>query len=108
MIDKAKMSDALIDIIDICNATGNKHFLWFSRLLDSGIIAHAIYTISAGKNEDISQKIKTLRRHGCGCLDDDIFPETRGYELYGSHQKSAITQNKGDSLCVHPLRCSKR
>ena len=70
------MAEAIIDIIDICTATGNKHLLWFGKLLDShfeGIIAHATYKISAGKIEGINQKIKTLRRHGYGYPDDEYF-----------------------------------
>jgi transposase len=76
MTGEAKMADAIIDIIDICKATGNKHLLWFGRLLDShfeGIIAHATYKISSGKIEGINQKIKTLRRHGYGYPDDEYF-----------------------------------
>jgi len=76
MTGEAKMADAIIDIIDICKATGNKHLLWFGRLLDShfeGIIAHATYKISSGKIEGINQKIKTLRHHGYGYPDDEYF-----------------------------------
>ena len=74
--DEALMAKAIIDIIDLCTATGNKHLLWFGKLLDShfeGIIAHATYKISAGKIEGINQKIKTLRRHGYGYPDDEYF-----------------------------------
>ena len=76
LMDEAKMADAIIDIMDICSATDNKHLLWFGKLLDShfeGIIAHATYKISAGKIEGINQKIKTLRRHGYGYPDDEYF-----------------------------------
>ena len=76
LMDEARMADAIIDIIDICTATGNKHLLWFGKLLDShfeGIIAHATYKVSAGKIEGINQKIKTLRRHGYGYPDDEYF-----------------------------------
>ena len=76
MTDEAKMAEAVIDIMDICEATGNKHLLWFKKLLDShfeGIIAHATYKISTGKIEGINQKIKTLRRHGYGYPDDEYF-----------------------------------
>ena len=61
MTDEAKMAEAVIDIMDICEATGNKHLLWFKKLLDShfeGIIAHATYKISTGKIEGINQKKK--------------------------------------------------
>ena len=76
LTDEPKMAEAVIDIIDICKATGNKHLLWFGKLLEShfeGIIAHATYKISAGKIEGINQKIKTLRRHGYGYPDDEYF-----------------------------------
>ena len=76
MTDEAIMADAIIDIIDICKATGNKHLLWFGKLLDThfeGVIAHATYKISSGKIEGINQKIKTLRRHGYGYPDDEYF-----------------------------------
>ena len=76
MTDEAKMADAIIDIMDICKATNNKHLLWFGRLLDNhfeGIIAHATYKISSGKIEGVNQKIKTLRRHGYGYPDDEYF-----------------------------------
>ena len=76
LTDEIKMSDAISDIMDICEATGNKHLLWFRKLLDDhfeGIIAHATYRISAGKIEGINQKIKTLHRHGYGYPDDEYF-----------------------------------
>lgn len=76
LVDEAQMAESVIDIIDICSATGNKHLLWFGKLLDShfeGIIAHATYKISAGKIEGINQKIKTLRRHGYSYPDDEYF-----------------------------------
>lgn len=76
LTDEAKMAEAISDIMDICEATGNKHIQWFGRLLDShfeGIIAHATYKISSGKVEGINQKIKTLRRHGYGYPDDEYF-----------------------------------
>ena len=44
LTDECKMSDEIIEIIDICNATQNKHFRWFAKLLENhfeGIIAHA-------------------------------------------------------------------
>lgn len=76
MTDDAGMAEKIIDIMDICEASGNSHLLWFRKLLDKhflGIIAHATYRISAGKIEGINQKIKTLRRHGYGYLDDEYF-----------------------------------
>ena len=74
--DEVRMTEKISDIMDICEATGNSHFLWFRRLLDShfeGIIAHATFRISSGKIEGINQKIKTLRRHGYGYPDDEYF-----------------------------------
>ena len=76
MTDEHSMALAISDIMDMCMATGNKHLLWFRRLLDNhfkGIIAHATYNISAGKIEGINNKIKTLRRQGYGYPDDDYF-----------------------------------
>ena len=76
MTDRYRMADAIDDIMGICEATGNKHFQWFSKLLDShytGIMAHADYNISAGKIEGINQRIKTLRRQGYGYPDDEYF-----------------------------------
>ena len=62
--------------MDLCEASSNKHLLWFRRLLDThfeGIIAHATYQISNGKIEGVNQRIKTLRRHGYGYPDDEYF-----------------------------------
>lgn len=76
MTDEAKMADKIIDIMDVCEATGNTHLLWFRKLLDEhfeGVVAHAAYQISAGKIEGINQRIKTLRRHGYGYPDDEYF-----------------------------------
>lgn len=74
--DEVTMSEEIIDMIDLCEATGNSHLLWFSRLIRShfeGIIAHATYKISAGKIEGINNKIKTIRRQGYGYPDDEYF-----------------------------------
>jgi transposase len=76
MTDEPSMAEAICQIMDMCMASGNKHLLWFRRLLDNhfeGIIAHATYAISAGKIEGINNKIKTLRRQGYGYPDDDYF-----------------------------------
>ncbi|WP_078055020.1 ISL3 family transposase [Erysipelothrix larvae] len=74
--DESKMADEISSIVEICQATKNKHFQWFGRLLDNhfeGIIAHATIKISAGKIEGINNKIKTLRRQGYGYPDDEYF-----------------------------------
>ena len=76
MTDEVRMAEMISDIMDICEVTGNKHLLWFRKILDEhfeGIIAHATYRISSGKIEGINQKIKTLRRHGYGYPDDEYF-----------------------------------
>ena len=52
--DECSMSSEITEIIDICNDTGDKHFMWFARLLENhyeSIIAHATYRISSGKVE---------------------------------------------------------
>lgn len=71
-----RMAEKITAIIDTCNATGNSHFQWFARLLDShfeGIIAHASLPISSGRIEGINNKIKTLRRQAYGFPDDEYF-----------------------------------
>lgn len=63
-------------IIRICEATENKHFMWFAKLLKDhyeGIITHARLHISTGKVEGTNQMIKTLRRTGYGYPDDEYF-----------------------------------
>ena len=70
------MATEITDIIDICNSTKNKHFIWFARLLENhfeGIIAHATFRVSSGKVEGMNNKIKTIRRQGYGYPDDDYF-----------------------------------
>lgn len=62
--------------MELCEASGNKHLLWFERLLYNhfdGIITHATYKISSGKIEGINNKIKTLRRQAYGYPDDEYF-----------------------------------
>ncbi|MBE6095304.1 MAG: transposase [Schwartzia succinivorans] len=67
----------IIDIMDMCEATGNRRLGWFKNMLDKhfeGIIAHATYRkLSAGKIEGINNKIKTTRRQGYGYPDDEYF-----------------------------------
>lgn len=76
LTDEMKKAREIAEIMDMCQETGNRHLLWFGRLLDShfvGIIAHATYRISSGKVEGINQKIKTVRRQGYGYPDDEYF-----------------------------------
>ena len=70
------MAESVMNIIDTCRSTGNKHFQWFAHLLEChlpGIIAHAAFRISSGKIEGINNKIKTLRRQAYGIPDDEYF-----------------------------------
>lgn len=74
--NECEMTADIIQIMDICLATKNKHFRWFYNLLNNhfeGIIAHATYRISNGKIEGLNNKIKTLRRQGYGYPDDEYF-----------------------------------
>ena len=64
------------EITDICNDSRNKHFRWFSNLLDKhyeGIIAHGTYKISSGKVEGTNNLIKTVRRKAYGYRDNNYF-----------------------------------
>src|SRR5690606_30261523 len=70
------MSEAMIEIMELCKETHNKHFRWFRNLIDKqfeGIISHATYKITTGKVEGINNKIKTIRRQGYGYPDDEYF-----------------------------------
>ncbi len=76
LTDEAKMAKEISEIMDLCEATGNKHLQWFQRLINNhfeGIIAHAAYNISTSKLEGMNNKIKTVRRQGYGYPDDDYF-----------------------------------
>ena len=96
--DEACMAEIIIDIMDICEATGNEHMLWFRKLLDThfeGIIAHATYKLSAGKIEGINQKIKTLRRHGYGYPDDEYF----FLKLFDMSRQDYVRNPKSHRIC---------
>ena len=74
--DESQMAEDIIEIMELCHATQNKHLLWFERLLNNhfeGVIAHASYQISTSKVEGINNKIKTLRRQAYGYSDDEYF-----------------------------------
>lgn len=76
LVDECKMAKEITEIIDICNDSGNKHFIWFARLLENhfeGIIAHGTYKISSGKVEGTNNLIKTVRRKAYGYRDNDYF-----------------------------------
>lgn len=58
----------------ICHGTGDRHFAWFARLLEShmdGIRAHALHPVTSGKVEGTNNMIKTLRRKHYGLPDDE-------------------------------------
>lgn len=74
--EEAEMRARIQDIIDVCQETGNQHFLWFARLLEghlTGIFTYAKHHISTGRLEGLNNKIKTERRKGYGYPDDEYF-----------------------------------
>lgn len=98
MKDEVQMAQEISEIMDICIATGNKHLLWFKRLLDNhfeGIIAHATYDISAGKIEGLNNKIKTLRRQAYGYADDDYF----FLKLFDASRKTYVRNPSSHKIC---------
>ncbi len=71
-----EMAEYIFEIMELCEDNGNKHLLWFMRLLYNhfeGVISYAKYKISSGKIEGINNKIKTLRRQAYGYPDDEYF-----------------------------------
>lgn len=96
--DEASMANEIIEIMDICTETKNKHFLWFRNMINShfeGIIAHATYKISAGKIEGINNKIKTLRRQAYGYPDDEYF----FLKLFDISRSEYIRNPKSHKIC---------
>ncbi len=74
--DENTMANHLTHIVEICNATKNEHFKWFSNLILKhwkGLISHAILRLSNGKIEGINNRIKTVRRMSYGFRDDEYF-----------------------------------
>ena len=74
--DECKMAKEITEIIDICNDSGNRHFIWFVRLLENhfeSIIANGTYKIYSGKVEGTNNLIKTVRRKAYGYRDNDYF-----------------------------------
>lgn len=56
-----KMAEQIIEIIDLCNETKNKHFIWFANLLSNhfeGIIAHATIKITSSKIEELTTALR--------------------------------------------------
>lgn len=96
--DEARMAEDIISIMDTCEASGDKHLLWFSRLLNNhfeGIIAHATCDISAGKIEGINNKIKTLRRQAYGYRDDEYF----FLKLFDVSRRTYVRNPKSHKIC---------
>ena len=96
--DEPSMAEDIIEIMDMCKATGNEHFQWFGRLLDrhfEGVIAHATYDISASKIEGINNKIKTLRRQGYGYPDDEYF----FLKLFDISRKKYVRNPASHKIC---------
>lgn len=63
-------------IIRLCNDSGNKHLMWFGKLLENhfdGVIAYATFQLSNGILEGTNRKNKTVRRKAYGLNDDDYF-----------------------------------
>lgn len=76
LTDELKMTEEIIELLDICEESENKHLIKFAKLIDDhfeGIVAHATFPISSGKVEGINNKIKTLRRQAYGYRDDEYF-----------------------------------
>ena len=74
--DEARMGREIAECVWYCNATKNKHFMWFANLLmnhHDGIVSFATYKITSAKIEGINNKIKTIRRQGYGYPDDEYF-----------------------------------
>ena len=97
LTDEVKMAESICEIMALCHETGNRHFLWFERLLDhhfEGIIAHATYKISTSKLEGINNKIKTLRRQGYGYPDDDYF----FLKLFDASRKTYVRNQKSHKI----------
>ena len=97
--EETVMAECIIDIMDVCKATGNSHLEWFRRLLDKhfeGIIAHATYrNLSTGKIEGINNKIKTLRRQGYGYPDDEYF----SLKLFDISRREYVRNELSHKIC---------
>jgi len=96
--DECQMSKDIEEIIDMCKGTQNKHFLWFSRLLENhfeGIIAHGSIGITSSKIEGINNKIKTQRRQGYGYPDDEYF----FLKIFDSSRKPYVRNPKSHKIC---------
>lgn len=93
-----EMRKEIQEIIGICRGTENKHFIWFSNMLEShieGIVTYPTYKISSGKIEGINNKIKTLRRKGYGYPDDEYF----FLKLFDMSRQSYVRNQKSHKLC---------
>lgn len=71
-----EMCDCILEIIEICESTEDKHFQRFANLLSNhfdGITNYAKYRITTGPLEGVNNKIKTIRRSAYGFMDDMYF-----------------------------------
>lgn len=74
--DYKRLGELINEIAAFCNATENRYFQRFAKLLLShytGIVSRAIYHISSGKIEGFNNKVKTMRRNCYGLPDDEYF-----------------------------------
>ena len=93
-----EMRKEIQEMIEICRGTENKHFIWFSNMLEShieGIVTYPTYKISSGKIEGINNKIKTLRRKGYGYPDDEYF----FLKLFDMSRQTYVRNQKSHKLC---------
>ena len=70
------MGRVISSLIRFCFDSGNKHIIWFGKLLKDhydGIISYASFHITNGKMEGTNRKIDTIRRDGYGYPDDEYF-----------------------------------
>ena len=94
----AEMTAELKEIMNLCDATGDKHMQWFSKLIKehfNGMVARAKFRISNGKIEGINNKIKTLRRQGYGYPDDEYF----FLKIIDSSRKEYVRNERSHRKC---------
>ena len=93
-----EMAKELKEIMNICEASKDKHLLWFSKLIKehfNGMVARAKFRISNGMMEGINYKIKTLRRQGYGYPDDEYF----FLKIIDSSRKEYVRNERSHRKC---------
>lgn len=98
LTDEAEMAREVSEVMDMCRATGNRHLLWFHRLLENhfeGIIAHATFGLSSGKVEGTNRMIKGVRSQGYGYPDDEYF----FLKLFDASRRVYVRNQKSHKLC---------